>query len=852
MTGSTFLFRGTKLFAESNRRVASRCSTLSNTTTSFWQGASLSLAAKRFYSAQIEEPQVQSRLALKKEELAKEIEILPEVVAQKRLGSFLAENSSQYQSLDQLLSDFHNKGFDKSLQQQEGRSNANARKTYTHNLTHGQMKTILDASLATFHLHVESRIAALCGEGYYTIGPCGEEMLSAAALAFQPCDTVALHYRHVAVAIARTLAEGAGSLEDVILDRARGYTVSRYDPVTGGVHCAIGGGSNDYVVTSTLASQCPPAVGRALGFSLAQKLLPQDREANGKSERPISYVSVGDGSVHNAHFLSALNLARHARFRRIPCPTVFAVSDNGISISYKTDGYVSALLDTLSHGGVGIPVYKVNGTNARDVYDKTMQATEYARRRSSPVILHFQDMPRRFGHAATDRQGAYRTDEEIRADHERDVIAGLMIQAVQEGVYTIQEIKQRYGEIYDMAIHSMEIASEEPKNTDRGEMINRVAAPLAQVPQQGSFCTDRDASSPEGTLATNIPNSEAPNKRRKREVVRKHTTRVIDECLANNPDVVYIGEDVEHGGYYLVTEGLAEKYPGRVIDFPPDETTLIGAGMGYSQVGLTPIVELPYAKYLDCGADMMFEAALSYWLTNGRQPNGMIVRLQGWGEGKFGGNFHTHNSLHLPPGVDVVCYSNGDDYARGFRHALLQAKAGRMVVLVDSTHLLNLRHLHDKDRGWEREYPVDKDNLLGFDNVTRYRDTVKREGKNVLVVTYGSGVIAGLQASKVLSQSNLERIGSIDVLDSPLLSEVPEGLRDALDGYSHVLFADVCKEGPNPLSAIATKLQSEGRLPQSWKLISAAKTYNPLGSTITFLSKDDIVEAIQEFETKHA
>ena len=58
------------------------------------------------------------------------------------------------------------------------------------------------------------------------------------------------------------------------------------------------------------------------------------------------------------------------------------------------------------------------------------------------------------------------------------------------------------------------------------------------------------------------------------------------------------------------------------MDFPPDETTLIGAAMGYAQVGLLPIVEIPYAKYLDCGADMFFEAAVMNWLSNGTQPNG--------------------------------------------------------------------------------------------------------------------------------------------------------------------------------------------------------------------------------------
>ena len=71
----------------------------------------------------------------------------------------------------------------------------------------------------------------------------------------------------------------------------------------------------------------------------------------------------------------------------------------------------------------------------------------------------------------------------------------------------------------------------------------------------------------------------------------------------------------------------------------------------------------------------------------------------------FGGNFHTHNSLHLPPGVDAVCFSNGADYVRGLRHAVRQARAGRIVMSVDSTALLNERHLLDGDDAWQGSYP---------------------------------------------------------------------------------------------------------------------------------------------------
>jgi TPP-dependent pyruvate/acetoin dehydrogenase alpha subunit len=80
------------------------------------------------------------------------------------------------------------------------------------------------------------------------------------------------------------------------------------DPISQGGHCLIGGGPFDFLVTSTLASQSCPAVGRAMGASLAHALkVPSIFDKN-----MVSFVSLGDGSVNNSHFLSAANLAEYA------------------------------------------------------------------------------------------------------------------------------------------------------------------------------------------------------------------------------------------------------------------------------------------------------------------------------------------------------------------------------------------------------------------------------------------------------------------------------------------------------------------------------------------------------------
>ena len=154
-------------------------------------------------------------------------------------------------------------------------------------------------------------------------------------LIYRPYDSTALHYRHSSIQISRQLKSGK-ELKNVLLDRARGFTISKNDPITGGVHCSIGGSKFDFIVTSTLASQAPPAVGRALAGPLAHKLSVKSLFPNNF----VSFVSIGDGSANNSHFLSAINMAEYAQHNKIKCPVVFAISDNDICISLKGNGWL--------------------------------------------------------------------------------------------------------------------------------------------------------------------------------------------------------------------------------------------------------------------------------------------------------------------------------------------------------------------------------------------------------------------------------------------------------------------------------------------------------------------------------
>jgi 2-oxoisovalerate dehydrogenase E1 component len=248
--------------------------------------------------------------------------------------------------------------------------------------------------------------------------------------------------------------------------------VSSLDPVTGGRHCSIGGDpKREFLVTSTLASQAPAAVGRALAIPLSNRLLGKEAVFPIDS---ISYVSVGDGSINNAHFLSAINLARYSEHGRIKCPTVFVISDNRICISLKGNGYVDKFVSQLQ----GVHTQVANGQDFVDIYEKSKNVIDYSRSLGRPSVLLINNLPRRFGHAATDRQFAYYTPEEIQGQIDIDPLSDAFSMMLQLGIYTNAELEALFEGYKEQIENAFNIASLEPKIKSRESLINTNSQPL--------------------------------------------------------------------------------------------------------------------------------------------------------------------------------------------------------------------------------------------------------------------------------------------------------------------------------------------------------------------------------------
>ncbi len=263
------------------------------------------------------------------------------------------------------------------------------------------------------------------------------------------------------------------SVDDIALDRARGYACSSLDPVTGGKHCSIGGNhKNEFLVTSTLASQAPTALGRALAIPLSNRLL---GSKSNFSADAVSYVSLGDGSINNAHFLAAINLAKYCEHNRFKCPLVFVVSDNQKCISLKGTGWVDKFVAQLG----SLYSRTADGNDVLDLYCRSKEVIDHSRSMGRPSLLLVNKLARRFGHAATDRQFAYMSAAEIEGEVAHDALSDACSLGLQLGILSEAELTVTFEGMRAAVERAFDQATEEPKLTSREALVASNSRPLA-------------------------------------------------------------------------------------------------------------------------------------------------------------------------------------------------------------------------------------------------------------------------------------------------------------------------------------------------------------------------------------
>jgi 2-oxoisovalerate dehydrogenase E1 component beta subunit len=117
----------------------------------------------------------------------------------------------------------------------------------------------------------------------------------------------------------------------------------------------------------------------------------------------------------------------------------------------------------------------------------------------------------------------------------------------------------------------------------------------------------------------------------------------LEEEMAKDDRIFIIGEDVEAGGVFRATEGLSKQYPGRVIDSPLAESSIVGITIGAAHYGMRPVAEIQFADFIHSAFDhLCSEASRWSYRTRGAQYLPMVVRTP-WGGGVHGGQHHSQS-----------------------------------------------------------------------------------------------------------------------------------------------------------------------------------------------------------------
>lgn len=277
-----------------------------------------------------------------------------------------------------------------------------------------------------------------------------------------------------------------------------------------------------------------------------------------------------------------------------------------------------------------------------------------------------------------------------------------------------------------------------------------------------------------------------------------------DRALAEDPRVFIYGQDVgAFGGAFKATKGLAEKYPGRVLDSPLSEDAIVGMAIGAAIEGMRPIVEMQFADFSACGFNQIINHAGTLFYRTG-VPCPIVVRLPSGGTAGAG-PFHSQSLEALYahcPGLIVMTPATVED-AYGL---LLEAVAlDDPVIFCEHKFLYN--HL--------------KAPALPETCLPAGRARIAREGRDATVATYSAMLHESLAAAEMLEKDgylvevvDLRTVKPLDT-DTILASVARTGRLLCVSeawpwgGVAAEIISRVCAEGFNLLDAPPQRLQAK-------------------------------------------
>lgn len=228
---------------------------------------------------------------------------------------------------------------------------------------------------------------------------------------------------------------------------------------------------------------------------------------------------------------------------------------------------------------------------------------------------------------------------------------------------------------------------------------------------------------------------------------REAIGEAIKEEMTRDDRVFVMGEDLgRFGGTFGTTRGLYHEFgEERIKDTPISETAIAGFGLGAALIGMRPIVEIMRIDWMAiCMDEIANHVAKMRYLSGGKPEVAMVIKTNA--EGGLGlGAQHSQSFeawvVHVP-GLKVVMPSDPYD-GKGLLKAAIRDP--NPVVFIEPVTSLSVSGAVPTE-----DYVVP----LG-------KADIKREGKDVTVVAWGTLVSKALNAAQSLAEEGIE----VEVVD---------------------------------------------------------------------------------------